>query len=49
VRIGLDDRHARRREGLPACLKREPHRLRGVRITPQAPMQRHFTARFEPL
>jgi tryptophanase len=30
-----------------ARLKREPERLRGVRITRQAPVLRHFTAHFE--
>ena len=30
-----------------AELKRDPGRLRGVRIVHQAPLLRHFTARFE--
>jgi tryptophanase len=34
---------------LTARLRREPSALRGVRIVQQAPLLRHFTARFEPL
>jgi tyrosine phenol-lyase len=32
-----------------ACIHREPAGLRGVRIVHQAPLLRHFTARFEPV
>jgi len=32
-----------------ARLRRDPGALRGIRIAEQAPMLRHFTARFEPV
>ncbi|HTO77916.1 MAG TPA: tryptophanase [Thermoanaerobaculia bacterium] len=35
--------------GVIRDVHRSPQRLRGVRITHQAPVLRHFTARFEPL